>query len=128
MILRILRSVNRSYPFLVLGGYMVAFALAFICVFTFPLGALVLIIGSVLSLAFVVFFGETLSGIEGILTRRALKRNRCPACRMGPIQKNVAVYQCLGCGVRFEFDGTQLSQEAPDMETPDANAKLIVVE
>ena len=128
MILRILRSVNRSYPFLVLGGYMVAFALAFICVFTFPLGALVLIIGSVLSLAFVVFFGETLSGIEGILTRRALKKNRCPACRMGPIQKNIAAYQCLGCGVCFEFDGTQLSQDAIDMETPDVNAKLIVVE
>ena len=128
MILRILRSVNRSYPFLVLGGYMVAFALAFVCVFTFPLGALVLIIGSVLSLAFVVFLGETLSGIEGMLTRRALKKNRCPACRMGPIQKNVAAYQCLGCGVRFEFDGTQLSPEAPDMETPDASAKLIVVD
>ena len=128
MILRILRSVNRAYPFLVLGGYMVAFALAFICVFTFPLGALVLIIGSVLSLAFVVFFGETLSGIEGILTRRALKKNRCPACRMGPIQKNVAAYQCLGCGVCFECDGTQLSQEAPDVETPDASAKLIVVD
>ena len=128
MILRILRSVNRAYPFLVLGGYMVAFALAFICVFTFPLGALVLIIGSVLSLAFVVFFGETLSGIEGILTRRALKKNRCPACRMGPIQKNVAAYQCLGCGVCFEFDGTQLSPEVSDLETPDASAKLIVVD
>ena len=44
MILRLLRAVNRVYPFIVLAGYMVAFVLAFICVFTFPLGALVLII------------------------------------------------------------------------------------
>ena len=131
MILRLLRAVNRVYPFIVLAGYMVAFVLAFICVFTFPLGALVLIIGSVLSLAFVVFFGETLSGIEGILTRRALKNNRCPACRTGPIQKNAAHFQCLGCGARFHFDGAQLSadeQEACASEASGTSAKLIAVE
>ena len=69
MILRLLRAVNRVYPFVVLFGYMGAFLLAFICIFSFPLGALVLVIGSVLSLAFVVFFGETLGGMERILPR-----------------------------------------------------------
>ena len=128
MILRLLRAVNRVYPFVVLFGYMGAFVLAFICIFSFPLGALVLVIGSVLSLAFVVFFGETLGGMERILTRRALKKNRCPACRMGPIQKNAAAYQCLGCGICFDMDGAQLSQDAQEIEASDANAKLIVVD
>ena len=130
MILRMLRSVNRVYPFVVLFGYIAAFLLAFICIFSFPLGALVLVIVSVLSLAFVVFFGETLTGIEGILTRRALKNNRCPACRTGPIQKNVAAYQCLGCGARFHFDGAQLSadeQEACANDASGTSAKLISV-
>lgn len=131
MILRLLRAVNRVYPFVVLFGYMGAFLLAFICIFSFPLGALVLVIGSVLSLAFVVFFGETLSGIEGILTRRALKKNRCPACRTGPIQKNSAHFQCLGCGARFHFDGAQLSadeQEACAVDASGNNVKLIAVD
>ena len=131
MILRFLRSLNRAYPFVVLFGYMGAFVLAFICIFSFPLGALVLIIGSVLSLAFVVFFGEALSGIEGILTRRALKKNRCPACRTGPIQKNTAHFQCLGCGERFHFDGAQLSadeQEACASDASGTSAKLMAVE
>ena len=131
MILRLLRAVNRVFPFVVLFGYMGAFLLAFICIFSFPLGALVLVIGSVLSLAFVVFFGETLSGIEGILTRRALKKNRCPACRTGPIQKNSAHFQCLGCGARFHFDGAQLSadeQEACAVDASSNNAKLIAVD
>ena len=128
MILRLLRAVNRVYPFVVLFGYMGAFLLAFICIFSFPLGALVLVIGSVLSLAFVVFFGETLSGIEGILTRRTLKKNRCPACRMGPIQKNAATYQCLGCGICFDMDGAQLLQDAQEIESSDADAKFIVVD
>ena len=128
MILRLLRAVNRVYPFVVLFGYMGAFLLAFICIFSFPLGALVLVIGSVLSLAFVVFFGETLSGIEGILTRRTLKKNRCPACRMGPIQKNAATYQCLGCGICFDMDGAQLLQDAQEIEASEADAKFIVVD
>jgi Zn finger protein HypA/HybF involved in hydrogenase expression len=128
MILRLLQAVNRVYPFVVLFGYMGAFLLAFICIFSFPLGALVLVIGSVLSLAFVVFFGETLSGIEGILTRRTLKKNRCPACRMGPIQKNAATYQCLGCGICFDMDGAQLLQDAQEIEASDADAKFIVVD
>ena len=128
MILRLLRAVNGVYPFVVLFGYMGAFLLAFICIFSFPLGALVLVIGSVLSLAFVVFFGETLSGIEGILTRRTLKKNRCPACRMGPIQKNAATYQCLGCGICFDMDGAQLLQDAQEIEASDADAKFIVVD
>ena len=128
MILRLLRAVNGVYPFVVLFGYMGAFLLAFICIFSFPLGALVLVIGSVLSLAFVVFFGETLSGIEGILTRRTLKKNRCPACRMGPIQKNAAIYQCLGCGICFDMDGAQLLQDAQEIEASDADAKFIVVD
>ena len=128
MILRLLRAVNRVYPFVVLFGYMGAFLLAFICIFSFPLGALVLVIGSVLSLAFVVFFGETLSGVEGILTRRTLKKNRCPACRMGPIQKNAATYQCLGCGICFDMDGAQLLQDAQEIEASDADAKFIVVD
>ncbi len=128
MILRLLRAVNRVYPFVVLFGYMGAFLLAFICIFSFPLGALVLVIGSVLSLAFVVFFGETLSGIEGILTRRTLKNNRCPACRMGPIQKNAATYQCLGCGICFDMDGAQLLQDTQAIQAADADAKFIVVD
>ncbi|MCE9618398.1 MAG: hypothetical protein K8R92_00620 [Planctomycetes bacterium] len=125
MILRVLRALNRSYPFVVFFGYLAAFVLAFICMFSFPLGALVLVIGSVLSLALVVFVGEVLLGVERILARRALRRRRCPACRMGPVQTNSTRFHCLGCGSRFESNGSA-AVDAEEEPAP-AEAKFAAV-
>ena len=107
--LRILRFVNRAYPFVALGGYMLAFMVAFICVFTFPLGALTLVVAGVLSLAFVALGADALRGLERVMARALLRRGRCPACRMGPAEPvNGEGWCCRGCARRFESDGSDL--------------------
>lgn len=114
MVLRILRFLNRAYPFVALAGYMVAFVLAFVCMFTFPLGALTLVVVGVLSLAFVALGWDTLRALERWMSRRALDRGRCPACRLGPVERAQArSWLCRGCAARFDADGTQ-SREAPE--------------
>jgi hypothetical protein len=123
MVLRVLRALNRAYPFVVFAGYALAFLVAFICMFTFPLASLILVIGSVLSLAVVVFIGEVFRGIEGLLSRRVLRRSHCPACRMGPVHRHDAHYKCLGCGKRFEHSGIQ----SPEQDDEDAAAASSLV-
>jgi hypothetical protein len=125
--LRILRFVNRAYPFVVFGIYGIAFATAFICVFTFPLGALLLVVAGVLSLAFVALGLDALKALERWMSRRALSRGRCPACRMGPIESGAAGWCCRGCAVAFDADGTQLDAAAEaDLDRPAAADSLSV--
>jgi ribosomal protein L37AE/L43A len=112
--LRILRFVNRAYPFVAFGAYGIAFVLAFVCMFTFPLGALTLVVMGVLSLAFVALGSDALKGLERVLSRRALHRGRCPACRMGPVQSVESGWCCRGCTAAFEGDGTQRAVETPE--------------
>ncbi|MFZ4723102.1 MAG: hypothetical protein ACOYMI_08125 [Phycisphaerales bacterium] len=112
--LRILRFVNRAYPFVAFGAYGFAFVVAFICMFTFPLGALTLVVVGVLSLAFVALGSDALKGLERALSRRALRRGRCPACRMGPAQSVADGWSCRGCAANFEPDGTQRVAEVAD--------------
>lgn len=105
--LRIMRAVNRAYPFVALAGYMLAFAVAFVCVFTFPLGALTLVVAGVLSLAVVALGADALRGFERLLARSQLRRGRCPACRLGPIEPaSAGCWQCRGCAMQFEADGS----------------------
>jgi hypothetical protein len=85
MVLRILRFVNRAYAFAAFAIYLVAFVIASICVFTFPLGALALVVLGVLSLAFVALGRDVLQALERWMSRGALRAGRCPACRMGPV-------------------------------------------
>lgn len=111
--LRILRFVNRAYPFVALAGYMLAFAVAFVCVFTFPLGALTLVVAGVLSLAFVALGADALKGLERVMARAQLRRGRCPACRLGPAEGvTQGGWQCRGCATRFEADGTDRPADA----------------
>ena len=110
--LRILRFVNRAYPFVALAGYMLAFAVAFICVFTFPLGALTLVVAGVLSLAFVALGADALRALERVMARAQLRRGRCPACRLGPIEPEAAGRaHCRGCAMRFDADGSDREAE-----------------
>ena len=110
MVLRILRFVNRAYPFVALACYMVAFVVAFVCMFTFPLGALTLVVAGVLSLAFVALGWDVLRAIERWMSRRRLSRGRCPACRMGPVERQAAAWQCRGCAARFDAEGTEVRE------------------
>jgi len=112
--LRILRFVNRAYPFVAFGAYGFAFVVAFICMFTFPLGALTLVVVGVLSLAFVALGSDALKGFERVLSRRALRRGRCPACRMGPVESVAEGWSCRGCAANFDADGTQRVVEVAD--------------
>ena len=115
MVLRILRFVNRAYAFVAFAIYLVAFVVASICVFTFPLGALALVVLGVLSLAFVALGRDVLQALERWMSRGALRAGRCPACRMGPVDAagTPVVSCCRGCAARFEADGSQMqAQEA----------------
>jgi ribosomal protein L37AE/L43A len=113
--LRILRFVNRAYPFVAFGVYALAFLVAFICVFSFPLGALTLVVTGVLSLAFVSLCADALKALERLLARRQLRRGRCPACRLGPVDAEAAgSWCCRGCATRFEADGSQAEPQAAD--------------
>jgi ribosomal protein L37AE/L43A len=106
--LRILRFVNRAYPFVVFGVYGLAFLVAFVCVFTFPLGALALVLIGVLSLAVVALGADSLKGLERALSRQALRQGRCPACRLGPVHRAAPQgWCCRSCSVRFESDGSE---------------------
>jgi ribosomal protein L37AE/L43A len=81
--------------------------------FTFPLGALTLVVAGVLSLAFVALGSDALQGFERVLSRRALRKGRCPACRLGPIQAGqVEGWCCRGCAAAFDADGTQRAPES----------------
>ena len=110
MVLRILRFVNRAYAFAAFAIYLVAFVIASICVFTFPLGALALVVLGVLSLAFVALGRDVLQALERWMSRGALRAGRCPACRMGPVDGagSPRVWTCRGCAARFETDGSQM--------------------
>ena len=121
MVLRILRFVNRAYAFAAFGLYFAAFVVASICVFTFPLGALALVVLGVLSLAFVALGRDVLQALERWMSRGALRAGRCPACRMGPVDAGGAAagWCCRGCAARFEADGSQLQRQdaGPDADT-----------
>jgi hypothetical protein len=126
--LRILRFVNRAYPFVAFGAYGFAFVVAFICMFTFPLGALALVVAGVLSLAFVALGSDALKGLERILSRRALRKGRCPACRMGPVQSLELGWCCRGCVANFDADGAQRVAELADEPEPESgNAAAVSV-
>jgi len=118
MVLRILRFVNRAYAFVAFAIYLVAFVVASICVFTFPLGALALVVLGVLSLAFVALGRDVLQALERWMSRGALRAGRCPACRMGPVDGagSPRVWTCRGCAARFEADGSQMQTVAFERE------------
>lgn len=110
MVLRILRFLNRAYPFVALACYMLAFVVAFVCMFTFPLGALTLVVVGVLSLAFVALAWDVLRALERWMSRGALGRGRCPACRMGPVERErvESGWACRGCATRFDAEGAEV--------------------
>jgi len=118
MVLRILRFVNRAYAFAAFAIYLAAFVVASICVFTFPLGALALVVLGVLSLAFVALGRDVLQALERWMSRGALRAGRCPVCRMGPIDGagSPRVWTCRGCAARFETDGSQMQAVAFERE------------
>jgi len=118
MVLRILRFVNRAYAFVAFAIYLAAFVVASICVFTFPLGALALVVLGVLSLAFVALGRDVLQALERWMSRGALRAGRCPACRMGPVDGagSPKVWTCRGCAARFEGDGSQMQALAIERE------------
>jgi hypothetical protein len=124
MILRVLRLVNRLYPWVALGTYMLAFAVAFICVFTFPLGALGLVVLGVLSLAVVAVARDGLQAVQRFMQRRWLRSGRCPACRTGPVETSAPGWRCRGCATHFDPDGADLVQDSPP---PVADAEMASV-
>lgn len=111
LLLRILRFVNRAYAFAAFAVYGLAFVVASICVFTFPLGALALVVGGVLSLAFVALAYDALKACERALSRGALRQGRCPACRLGPVERREQGWCCRGCAAAFETDGSERTVE-----------------
>ena len=108
--------------------YLTAFVVASICVFTFPLGALALVVLGVLSLAFVALGRDVLQALERWLSRGALRAGRCPACRMGPVEAagSPVAWNCRGCSARFEADGSQVQalEAAPEADGEAARLRV----
>jgi len=91
-------------------GYCVAFLLAFACVFFFPLGALALVILSVLSTALVPVGGSLLTWADRCACRRMIGRGTCPWCGRGISAEGGSreVPVCDACGTTWERNGERL--------------------
>ncbi len=99
MLYRVVRSISRSYFYVMFGVYVLAFVVAFALMFI-PVVTIALLLLSLYSLVFVVAIGKGLDRLERALGAGALREGRCPACR-GTIQRAGTIDQCESCGLHF---------------------------
>ena len=111
LLVRVMRWLRGAYGPALLVGYCVAFLLAFACVFFFPLGALALVIVSVLSTALVPIGGGLLAWADRCACRRMIGRGTCPWCGagIGRAQGDSSVPTCSACGTEWERNGERLA-------------------
>lgn len=110
LLVRVMRWLRGAYGPALLVGYCLAFLLAFACVFFFPLGALALVILSVLSTALVPIGGGVLAWGDRLACRRMLSRGTCPWCGAPIVGSHdaPAVPTCGACGTGWERSGERL--------------------
>jgi hypothetical protein len=110
LLVRVMRWLRGAYGPVLLVGYCVAFLLAFACVFFFPLGALALVILSVLSTALVPIGGSLLAWADRRACRRMIGRGTCPWCGggIGVEGGSRAAPGCDACGTSWERNGERL--------------------
>lgn len=111
LLVRVMRWLRGAYGPALLIGYCVAFLLAFACVFFFPLGALALVILSVLSTALVPIGGGLLAWGDRFACRRMIGRGTCPWCGSGIGASGgvTSVPPCGACGAEWERSGERMA-------------------
>jgi hypothetical protein len=112
LLVRVMRWLRGAYGPALLVGYAVAFLLAFACVFFFPLGALALVILSVLSTALVPLGGGLLAWADRFACRRLIGRGTCPWCGegIGEVRGALPDPACGACGTTWARSGERLVQ------------------
>lgn len=111
MLYRMLRGVNRAYPFVVLWCYIGAFLLALPFTFIFPPLPLILVLVAAVSVAFVFLCRKLLMLPQVMLARRSLKRGMCPACGEFVVSASgepAAHWHCVSCGTLFTNCGDEV--------------------
>jgi len=105
-----MRWLRGAYGPALLLAYCIAFLLAFACVFFFPLGALALVILSVLSTALVPIGGGVLAWADRLACRRMIGRGTCPWCgaALGSAPRASGSPACGACGAEWQRSGERL--------------------
>jgi hypothetical protein len=110
LLARLTRWMRGAYGPTLLVGYCLAFLLAFACVFFFPLGALALVILSVLSTALVPIGSGLLAWGDRFACRRLIGRGTCPWCgtAMGSRAGAAGSPPCGACGTTWSASGERM--------------------
>ena len=119
MIYRILRAVHRAYALTVFWLYLLLFGVAFMLIFVFPPGTLLLLFVGIFGLVFSVVGAQLLAGSEHLFARFSLRRESCPICREADvIQRELAsdepdgsIYRCRACGAGFHVWGGEVDPD-----------------
>ena len=129
MIYRILCRFNDLFALLVFGAYLVAFVLAFVMVFLFPPGALLLVLLGVAGFVAVWAMVLISRGIERAVARAGLGAGRCPTCGGGVERESApdptvpgepdTILVCPACAGAWEDGGRRYLQPAEDEEDLD---------
>jgi ribosomal protein S27AE len=129
MLYRMLRSVNLTYPFVILWGYVGLFLLALPFIFIFPPLTVLLVIAGALSVPFV-FAGRTVLLLpQRALARRALSRGTCPRCGEFVVDASgepEGRWHCVSCGTQFTDAGEEIEILGGTEANADHEARLAI--
>ncbi|MDA0803143.1 MAG: hypothetical protein O2819_05245 [Planctomycetota bacterium] len=114
MFLNALRSFNSNFGVVALLAYVALFCLAFVLMFLFPLGSLVLVFLGIFGLAVVVPAAALAQALERALSRKRLALGQCPLCGAEVLVRGVTSARpgttCVSCGSEWMSDGSTLVQ------------------
>ncbi len=113
MLYRLLRIVNRVYPFVMLWTYVALFVLALPFMFIFPPLSLFLVIFAALSVP-IVFLGRTIMmAPQKLLARHKLSKGVCPRCGEFVVGSDLAIdsrWHCVSCGTLYSESGEEIDR------------------
>jgi len=127
MLYRILRAVNRSYPFVMFWGYVGLFLLALPFVFIFPLIPLVLVMFGALSVAIVFALRKLLLMPQHWIAHHKLNKDSCPRCGetvIASTDQHEAAWHCVSCGTLYTERGAEIEAVVDTDPIADHEARL----
>jgi hypothetical protein len=129
MIYRLLCRFNDLFGLLVFGVYLAAFMLAFVLVFLFPPGALLLVLLGLTGFVLVWAVMMVSRGLERSLARASIRKGLCPTCE-GELVSTPApeptslgdpetIFTCSVCAMNLEENGIRFGPLSPEDEEAD---------
>ncbi|MDG2031941.1 MAG: hypothetical protein P8J45_13150 [Phycisphaerales bacterium] len=129
MIYRYLCRFNDLFGLLVFGVYLAAFMLAFVMVFLFPPGALLLVMLGLAGFVLVWVVMMITRGLERSMARTRIQKGLCPTCE-GDLVTSPApeptslgdpetILTCARCSMNFEENGTRFNPLSVEDEEAD---------